>query len=244
VGYGDYRTTKLIYDFLSPRIVLASKSPQRLELLQQLVTPGKIEVQVSGSDEGRIKKEDPFERVKRLAEAKARDIFNQRSYNDNIEFVIGADTEIVRQDENDNDWIMVGHPTLPEQAQKDLMVLNGKDHIAITGIAIIGKDQITGKLKIKTDCVQTKVTFAQNSDQQIITYAASGEPIGRAGAYAIQGLGTLLIKEIEGSYSNVVGLPLERLSEIFANDFHKPIWMFDKVSCWSFSDPIKNLELP
>jgi septum formation protein len=182
--------------------------------------------------------------VKRLAEAKARDIFRQRKYNDHIEFIIGADTEIICKDERDGSWIMIGHPRSSAEAQKDLIVLNGKDHIAITGIAIIGKDPKTGELMVKTDCVQTKVTFAKNSEEQIEAYAASNEPIGRAGSYAIQGLGALLIKEIEGSYSNVVGLPLERLSEIFANDFNRPIWMFDKVSRWSFSEPIKNLELP
>jgi septum formation protein len=244
VGYGDFRTAQLIYNFLSPRIVLASKSPQRLELLRQLIAPGKIEVQVSNSDEDRIRKEDPFERVKRLAEAKARDIFNQGEFDDNIEFIIGADTEIVRQDEKDGSWIMVGHPRSSDQAEKDLMVLNGKEHIAITGIAIIGKNPKTGGLMIKTDCVQTIVTFAQNSEEKIESYAVSTEPIGRAGAYAIQGLGALLIKEIKGSYSNIVGLPLERLSEIFAQDFQRPIWMFDKVSRWNFSEPIKGLELP
>jgi septum formation protein len=65
--------------------------------------------------------------------------------------------------------------------------------------------------------------------------------MGRAGAYAIQGLGALLIKSLEGSYSNVVGLPLERLSEILAEEFEKPIWKFDVVSNWSFPDPLKDL---
>ena len=125
---------------------------------------------------------------------------------------------------------MIGHPSSTDEAIKDLTNSNGKPHLAITGIAVIGKDPITGKVKKINDFVETKVTFAKLTQQQIRMYAKSGEPMGRAGAYAIQGLGAILIEDIEGSYSNVVGLPLERLSEILADEFHKPIWKFDKVS--------------
>ncbi|MBK9927338.1 MAG: septum formation protein Maf [Anaerolineales bacterium] len=243
VGYGDFKTAQEMYNFLSPRIVLASKSPQRLQLLHQIIAPEKLEVQVSSCDEERLTQEDPFERVKRLAVAKAKDVFQQRKYSDNVEFIIGADTEIIRLDEN-GEWKMVGHPKSAEQAEKDLLELNGKSHTAITGIAIIGKDPESNKLTIKTDCVKTKVIFAKNNEDEIKSYALSGEPIGRAGAYAIQGLGALLIKNIEGSYSNVVGLPLERLCEILADNFKKPIWMFDKVSNWGLPESIKELELP
>jgi septum formation protein len=243
VGYGDFKTAQDMYNFLSPRIVLASKSPQRLQLLHQIIAPEKIEVQVSSCDEERLTQEDPFERVKRLATAKAKDVFKQKKYSDNIEFIIGADTEIIRMDEN-GEWKMVGHPHSPEEAERDLLELNGKSHTAITGIAIIGRQPDTDKLIVKTDCVRTKVTFARNSEEEIASYSLSGEPKGRAGAYAIQGLGALLIKEIEGSYSNVVGLPLERLCAIFADDFKKPIWMFDKVSNWGLPESIKELELP
>jgi septum formation protein len=243
VGYGDFKTAQDMYNFLSPRIVLASKSPQRLHLLHQIIAPEKVEVQVSNCDEERLTKEDPFERVKRLAAAKAKDVFLQKKYSDNVEFIIGADTEIVRMDEN-GEWKIVGHPHSPEEAERDLLELNGKSHTAITGIAIIGRQPGTDKLIIKTDCVRTKVTFARNSKEEIVSYSLSGEPKGRAGAYAIQGLGALLIKDIEGSYSNVVGLPLERLCAIFADDFKKPIWTFDKVSNWGLPEPIKVLDLP
>lgn len=88
-------------------------------------------------------------------------------------------------------------------------------------------------------CEKTTVTFIDASEEERDAYADTGEPIGRAGAYAIQGLGTMLIKSVDGSYSNVVGLPLEKLSKILADEFGKPIWRFDKVSSWCFPDPIK-----
>jgi septum formation protein len=239
VGYGDFRTAQQVYSFLSPRIVLASKSPQRLRLLQQIVAREKVEVQVSNCSEDRRPYETPHARVQRLAEAKAQAVLELGEFSDTIEFIVGADTEIVHRDDNRGEWRLVGHPRTIEQAEEDLRYLSGKTHLAITGIAVIGKDPETGAIKRVVDCVETKVTFAELDENQIRSYASSKEPLGRAGAYAIQGLGAILIEEIEGSYSNVVGLPLERFTEILADDFQKPIWRFDKVSDWSFPEPIK-----
>jgi len=240
VGYGDFRTAKQVRRFLSPRIVLASKSPQRFNLLSQIIAPSKIEVIVSNCNEENMAYEKPDERVQRLAMNKADAVFIDGKYHDDIELIIGADTEIIRESTK-GEWEMIGHPRTTEEAITELIKVNDTSHYAITGIAIIGKDPLTDNIKKVTACVNTKVSFAKLSPEEIKAYAETGEPIGRAGAYAIQGLGTMLIKDLEGSYSNVVGLPLERLSEILAEEFNKPIWKFDKVSNWNFPDPIKGL---
>lgn len=241
-GYGDVRTASQVHSFLSPRIVLASKSPQRRELLAQIVAPSKIEVVVSTCAEEFRELESPEERVKRLASEKAESVLSSGQFHDDIELIIGADTEIVRLGNNGR-WEMTGHPTTKAQAYEDLVGLNNGSHYALTGLAVIGKDPRAepGRLKRVVLCEKTTVTFVDASDDKLRAYAETGEPIGRAGAYAIQGLGTMLISSVDGSYSNVVGLPLERLSQVLAEEFGKPIWLFDKVSNWHSPDPIKGL---
>ena len=239
-GYGDIRTAKQVHSLLSPRIVLASKSPQRYTLLTQVIDPSKIQVIESKYPEKKVAAEHPKNRVKRLAEQKARSVFNAGRFHDDIEFIIGADTEIFIETPNGG-FDLIGHPTTIDEAFEDLSRLNGLSHSAMTGIAIIGKDPATGKLKLVSDVVETKVEFINAEDDKLRMYADTKEPIGRAGGYAIQSLGTMLVESIEGSYSNVVGLPLEKLSRMFADDFNKPIWNFDKVSKWEFPDSIKGM---
>ncbi len=241
-GYGDVRTAKQVYSFLSPRIVLASQSPQRLELLRQIVAPSKIQVVTSMCPEDFRQWEPPEERVKRVASEKAEWVLTRGEFHDDVELIIGADTEIVRQGTN-GEWEMIGHPTQPDEALRDLERLNNGDHYALTGLAVIGRDPEAepGQLKTLVVCEKTVVTFIDASQEQLQAYAETREPIRRAGAYAIQGLGTMLIKSVDGSYSNVVGLPLEKLSQVLADEFGKPIWRFDKVSNWCFPDPIKGL---
>ncbi len=104
---------------------------------------------------------------------------------------------------------------------------------------MIGLKPGTNELLEIKDCIETSVTFAEIDDQQIENYVQSREPYHRAGGYAIQGLGALLVDHIDGSYSNVVGLPLERLAEILAVEFNEPIWRFNKVTGWTRPDSIK-----
>lgn len=243
-GYGHVRAAKQVYSFLSPRIVLASKSPQRSELLRQIVAPSKIEVIASKSPEVVRPDESPEDRVKRLALEKAEWVFAKGEFHDDIELIIGADTEIVRQTPR-GQWELVGHPTTEARALRDLARLNKGHHYALTGLAVIGKDPAGngGVLKKYVVSEKTRVSFIDASPEILQAYARTGEPIGRAGAYAIQGVGSMLIESIEGSYSNVVGLPLERLSQVLADEFRKPIWHFDKVSNWTFPDSIKGLQL-
>ncbi len=148
----------------------------------------------------------------------------QSSFSPSVEVVIGADTEIVL------DGAAMGQPKDAETAREMLRKLSGRGHEAITGLALI--DTKTGREVV--DCVSTQVSFKELSQQEIEKYVQSDEPIGKAGAYGIQGIGVLFVKEIVGSYSNVMGLPLERLSEILDQDFKMPIWDIDKVSYWNF----------
>jgi len=241
-GYGDFRTARQVHSFLSPRIVLASRSPQRRELLGQIVAPSKIQVVGSTCAEAVRRDETPRDRVQRLALEKATSVLISGAFHDDIELIIGADTEIVRRGEHGQSE-MVGHPRDTDEAVTQLRKLINQDHYALTGLAIIGKDATagTGQLKKVVIYEETKVTVIDASDGELYAYAETGEPIGRAGAYAIQGLGTMLIQGVEGSYSNVVGLPLERLSRILAEEFGKPVWCFDNVSRWCFPDPIKGV---
>ena len=237
-GYGDLRTAKQVYQFMSPRVVLASRSPQRYELLSQVIAPSKIQIIASNCKEERVEGESPQQRVKRLSSDKAVAVYREAKFHSDVELIIGADTEIVRKDSN-GDWTMIGHPSDASSALVDLENLCGKSHLAITGVTIIGTDpSILGKLKKFVFYQETEVIMINADRKQLITYVESGESIKRAGAYAIQGLGTLLVKSINGSYSNVVGLPLERLSQVLAEEFHKLIWDLDKVSNWNFPQPI------
>jgi septum formation protein len=239
LGYGDFQTARLVYEYLSPRILLASKSPQRLQLLQQLVAPEKIQVQVSRSKEDGHTGETPQQRVLRLAREKARDVLERGDFADSIELIIGADTEIISLKDGSGEWELSGHPETLAEAKNDLKKLSGKTHKAITGIVVLGLKPGSSELLEIADCIETSVTFAEIDDPQIEAYVQTREPLSRAGGYAIQGLGALLVERIDGSYSNVVGLPLERLAEILAVDFKKPIWVFNKVTAWTRPQSIK-----
>jgi septum formation protein len=223
LGYGDEKTACHLYEFLSPRLLLASKSPRRLALLQQIVAENKIEVRTSDIEEPYRDGENPKERVQRLALEKARQVLSKGEFSPSIEIVIGADTEIVIDEK------AIGRPNDDEKARYILGTLSGRTHWAITGIALID----TRNRREIVECISTRVKFKTLSEDEIEQYVQSREPIDKAGAYGIQGKGALLIEEIDGSYSNVVGLPLERLSEILDRQFGMPIWDIDKVSNWS-----------
>lgn len=179
------------------RIILASNSPRRREILAQLgiqfeIIPSKFEENASNMN--------PEDMVMYLAEEKAMSVAK------NIKeeaFIIGADT-IVYQKE------VMGKPKDNEDAARMLKNLSGVFHTVITGISVVH----TPSLKKVTDYEKTLVKFKNISDDEIQAYVKSGEPMDKAGAYAIQGIGSLLVEKIEGCYFNVVGLPVYRLSKI------------------------------
>ncbi len=215
-------TTRQLAQYMSPRLLLASQSPRRCELLKQIVARNQVEVRASQNEEPYLD-ESPQTRVKRLALEKARAVFKQQGlYSPSIEVVIGADTEVVM------DGQALGKPADAGEARRQLQLLSGRTHRVLTGMAFIGVPD--GREVV--DCVETLVTFGDVSDEEIETYIASGEPFGKAGAYGIQGKGVLFIEAIDGSYSNVVGLPLERLAQILEGDFNLPVWRLDPVSGW------------
>src|SRR5947209_4658701 len=129
LGYADERTAQHLYQFMSPRLLIASSSPRRLALMKQIVAANKIQVLASEHTEADQNNEGPFERVKRLALEKAWLVLSKRDeYSPTIEIVIGADTEIVLEGE------VAGHPKNIETARQILRKLSGRTHEAITGL--------------------------------------------------------------------------------------------------------------
>ena len=175
-----------------PGLILASQSPRRRYLLQQ----AGIEFSVipSSFDENSVKPSSPDVYVRQLAESKARDISEQ--YADS--WVIGADT-IVFIDGN-----ILGKPDSRGEARSMLERLSGKTHQVLTGYCICCHS--IGRLF--SDVVKTEVRFKKLTAREIDWYINSGEPFDKAGAYGIQGIGTFLVRRINGSYTNVVGLPV------------------------------------
>ena len=173
-------------------LVLASKSPRRRYLLKQAGLV--FDVVPSHVDESSIPPADPSEYTKTLSLAKARDV--AASYPDS--WVIGADTIVLMNRR------ILGKPRNLNQAREMLQRLSGRTHEVYTGYTIY-----CGALgKSLTDVVCTAVTFKTLSADEIEWYIHTDEPFDKAGAYAIQGLGTFLVKSVHGSYTNVVGLPV------------------------------------
>jgi septum formation protein len=172
-------------------VVLASASPRRRELLGRLGVT--FAVIPSGIDE-RLEGPPSTETIAALALAKARAVAAR--VDDGV--VVGADTVVVL------DGVALGKPVDPGEARAMLRRLRGRTHEVITGVAAVeaetGRAEATG--------VVTRVTMAEASDEAIEAYVEGGEPLDKAGAYAIQGGGAALIAGFVGSYSNVVGLPL------------------------------------
>jgi nucleoside triphosphate pyrophosphatase len=180
------------------RLVLASGSPRRKELLAAAgfsfdVTPVSV-------DETRQPNEDATSYVARLARAKA--LAAAPSHADRI--VIGADTVVVVDGE------VLGKPRGAEDATRMLRLLSGRAHEVLTGVAIFARGRIV------TAVERTMVWFVRLSASEISWYVASGEPLDKAGAYAIQALGSRFVPRIDGSYTNVVGLPVTTVLELLA----------------------------
>jgi septum formation protein len=183
---------------LTTMLILASSSPRRREILETI--GAKFHVATSQIDESVLPNEAPENYVVRLAREKARDVIRQFSTG----FVIGADTTVVLNNQ------ILGKPKDEADARSMLKQLADNWHEVMTGIAVI--DASTSKEVF--DLCRTRVRFTAMSDEEIEWYLRSGEPFDKAGAYAIQGLGSLFIEEIEGNYLNVVGLPITLLRRL------------------------------
>jgi nucleoside triphosphate pyrophosphatase len=172
-----------------PSLVLASESPRRRELLA--IAGFQFSVRARPVEEVRMPGETPIEYARRLALEKAAAAAPRPG-----EIVLGADTVVVIDDR------ILEKPADADDARAMLRLLSGRDHAVITGIGLIHDG---GSV---SDHASTQVRFARMSEAEIEEYAASGEPMGKAGAYAIQGLASKFVEHIDGCYFNVMGLPL------------------------------------
>lgn len=186
----------------NPGLILASKSPRRSYLLEQAGLT--FTVIPSRFDENLVSLSAPEPYVKTLAEAKAADVSS--TYPES--WVIGADTIVVI------DGTILGKPDSKDQARTMLKSLSGKTHQVYTGYCICCR----AKEKVFLDTVKTDVLFKNLSDNEIEWYINTSEPFDKAGAYAIQGLGTFIVKSIKGSYTNVVGLPVCEVIEFLIKE--------------------------
>ncbi len=171
------------------RLVLASGSPRRREILENLGV--EFAVRSVDIDESPLAGEAAEPYVLRLARAKARAAASRGG-----EIVLAADTIVVL------DGALLGKPRDPADAWRMLGSLSGREHEVLTGVAVAGQESVRAEIE------RTRVRFAELSAAEIEWYVASGEPLDKAGAYAVQGLGALFVERLDGNYSNVVGLPL------------------------------------
>jgi septum formation protein len=180
-------------------IILASASPRRQELLRNAAIP--FTVQPADIDETPHAGEAPRDCAERLAREKALAVFRSRPKN----YVLGADTIVVV------DEAILGKPRNAEDAARMLRLLSGRTHAVITGVCLVGpvaSGQGSAASNTEIASETTLVTMCEVSDFEIHEYVATGEPMDKAGAYAIQGMASRWIPRIEGDYSNVVGLPV------------------------------------
>jgi septum formation protein len=184
---------------MAPQLILASESPRRYELLRRLGLD--LEVIPSRVDEEEIVQgESPREHVLRLSEAKAMEV--GRRHPDR--WVIGADTIVYAN------GTLLGKPRSREEAIRMLTLLSGKEHRVLTGFSVHHVEKGKGD----REAVQTSVKVKPLTEAEIRWYVQTGEPLDKAGAYGIQGIGSFMIESIHGSYTNVVGLPVCELVQM------------------------------
>ena len=182
---------------LREKLVLASSSPRRTEILERAGWPH--EIIVAGIDETLLPDEDAATYVQRLARSKAETVASRLDHG----LVLGADTTVVVGKE------ILGQPVDTADARRMLELLNAKWHEVLTGVAVV---RVGAESRVAYET--TRVRFAEMSDAEIDWYIASGEPFGKAGAYAIQGKAALFIEEIAGDYFNIMGLPIRLVYEL------------------------------
>ena len=181
------------------KIILASGSPRRKELLEQAGIS--FTIKVSEADET-ITKKEPWEAVMELAARKARAVTESGLEEEDV-IVIGADTVVAV------DGKILGKPHSKEETEEMLRLLSGRVHQVCTGVALLSRNQ--GSWRERTFYEETQVEMYPITEEEIREYVATGEPMDKAGAYGIQGRAAIFVKGIQGDYNNVVGLPVSRL---------------------------------
>jgi len=191
-------------------LVLASASPRRQELLRYAGIS--FTVEPADIDETPRDGESPRDCAERLARQKALAVSNTRPQ----DYVLGADTVVAVDD------IILGKPVDAANAARMLRLLSGRTHQVVTGVCLVAgtvASELAQKLRtenreLRTASETTLVTIRDLSDDEIHEYVATGEPMDKAGAYAIQGMASRWIPQIDGDYSNVVGLPVKLVCEL------------------------------
>lgn len=185
------------------RIILASASPRRRELLTQVG----IEYEcIPSTCEEAAGETEPAKVVSELSKIKALDVAGQFEGAEENILIIGADTVVSLDNE------IMGKPADEAHAYQMLRKLNGREHSVFTGVTLVFIED--GKTRYMTLYEETRVFVYHISDEEIWDYIRTGEPMDKAGAYAIQGLFSAYIERIEGDYNNVVGLPVSRICKI------------------------------
>jgi septum formation protein len=185
---------------LREKLVLASGSPRRAEILERAGWPH--EIIIAGIDETVLPNEEAAVYVQRLARSKAEAVASRLKEG----LVLGADTTVVVGNQ------ILGQPVDEQDARMMLKLLNAKWHEVLTGVAVV---RVGGATRVAHET--TRVRFAEMSETEIDWYISTGEPFGKAGAYAIQGKASLFIEEIEGDYFNIMGLPIRLVYELAAD---------------------------
>lgn len=196
---------------LPPEFVLASGSPRRAEVLDRLGIPHVADP--ADLDEIRRPGETAGAYVARLAieKAQAVDVRHPGAW------TLGGDTEVVL------DGATLGKPTGPEDAARMLRALSGRDHVVLSALALVRPGAAPD-----VETVSTRVRIRALDDLEVAAYVATGEPLDKAGAYGIQGLGATLVEEIEGDYTSVVGLPVGALRRLL----RRTGWRWDFADGW------------
>lgn len=194
------------------RLVLASQSPRRAEILEMMGLKGQFEAQVSPFDEGSIRDDlkgnvEPTEYTRIMAENKAQacGLSFSNETNDKPTLVLGSDTIV------DLDGSILEKPISEEQAKEMLTQMSGRKHFVHTGVAIYSSIN-SYETPITSFTETAEVHFAELTEQDILNYIASKEPMDKAGSYGIQGIGGQFVKSINGDFFTVMGFPMHRLS--------------------------------
>ncbi|MBI2627484.1 septum formation inhibitor Maf [Candidatus Nomurabacteria bacterium] len=190
------------------KLILASSSSTRKNLLTEAGL--NFEIDPSSYEEDITLLMSPKELVAHLSYGKAKDVASRHQE----AIVLGADTIIVYQDK------ILGKPHTSERAKEMLKMLSGRAHLVVTGFTIIDTKNNHSISKV----VETEVFFKNLTDREIDNYVATGEPLNKAGAYAILENGGKFVKKIEGSRTNVSGLPMEELMNVLKNSHRSDLW--------------------
>lgn len=181
-------------------LVLASRSPRRVDILTEMGLG--FDVEPADVDETRHPGEDPHVYTERLARLKAESVATRPAV------TLGADTVVV------HDGLVLGKPAHPSEARSMLTRLSGNEHYVVTGVAVAWVED--GQVHSETVVASALVVFRTLTSGEIDAYLASGEPFGVAGAYALQGLGGVLVERIDGHPSTVIGLPKPETAALLA----------------------------